>query len=568
MTELERKACKERVLSNDYMDVLVDFDLPAEDILLFEGENPDYCEHIVTENIRILYVAAYAMPPSVLGGYRYQSLPKCYGLLQDVTALTEAGILPVMGPPLELTGRNVLVGIVDTGIRYALPEFRRSDGSTRILSIWDQTNQQGNPPEGFVFGTEYTETEINANLESDEALLVTDEIGHGTKVAGVIGGYDREKGYLGAAPGVTFVIVKLKQAKAYLRGFYQIPFDVPCYQETDIMMALQYLEQVAKKQNKPLVTCVALGTNLGAHDGTSLLNRYMDTLGSGRSRCMVVGGGNEGNAAGHYTGGLTRVDDGSFDAQIEEIELLVGQGEEGFWLELWGKAPGVYTVSIVSPGGETIQEIPYRLGQNQEYSFIYAATRIQVAYIPVELGSGQQLIVMRFRTPLPGIWKIRVYQQGDGEFHLWLPMRQFLKGDTYFLRPNPYSTLTEPAYSRAVLAVSAYNSADGSFYLNSGRGFATDGFITPALAAPGVAIPTPLITETGSSVAAAMMTGAAACFMQWAVIEGNDILVNTTSVKNYLIRGADRRTDLVYPSREWGYGTLNLEGVFEVLAGL
>ncbi|MBQ8189448.1 MAG: S8 family peptidase [Lachnospiraceae bacterium] len=568
MTDLERRACKDRVLSNDYMDMLVDFNLPAEDILLLEGDNPDYCEHIVTEDIRIIYVAASMVPPSVLGGYRYQYLPKCYGLLQDVSALTEAGILPVMGPPLELTGRNVLVGIVDTGIRYGLPEFRRSDGSTRILSIWDQTNQQGNTPEGFVFGTEYTESEINANLESGEALLVTDENGHGTKVAGVIGGYDREGGYLGAAPGVTFVIVKLKQAKAYLRRFYQIPFDVPCYQETDIMMALQYLEQVAKKQNKPLVTCVALGTNLGAHDGSSLLNRYLDMLGSGRSRCMVVGGGNEGNAAGHYTGGLTRLNDSSVDVQVEEIELLVGQGEEGFWSELWGKAPGVYTVSIVSPSGETIPEIPYRLGQNQEYSFIYAATRIQIAYIPVELGSGQQLIAMRFRQPLPGIWKIRVYQQGDGEFHMWLPMRQFLKGDTYFLRPNPYSTLTEPAYGREVLAVSAYNSTDGSFYLNSGRGFATDGFIAPALAAPGVAIPTPLITETGSSVAAAMMAGAAACFMQWAVIEENDILVNTNSVKNYLIRGADRRTDLVYPSREWGYGTLNLEGVFEVLAGL
>ncbi len=557
MTEMEREACRNRVLSNDYLDVLVDFDLPAENIIEMDTDNPDYCEHVVTEDLRIIYVAASMMPPSVLGGYRYQYLPKCYGLLQDVSALTEAGILSVAGPPLELTGRNVLVGVLDTGIRYQLPEFRRSDGSTRILSIWDQTNQQGEPPDGFVFGTEYTEAEINANLESGEEYLVTDEIGHGTKVAGVIGGYDRESGYLGAAPHVTFVIVKLKQAKAYLRNFYQIPFDVPCYQETDIMMALQYLEQVAKRENKPLVTCMALGTNLGAHDGTSLLNRYLNELGSGRSRCIVVGGGNEGNAAGHYEGNLT-----------EEVELLVGQGEEGFWLELWGKTPGVYTVSIVSPSGETIPEIPYRLGQNQEYSFIYSATRIQVAYIPVELGSGQQLIAMRFREPLPGIWKIRVYQSGNGGFHMWLPMRQFLKGDTYFLRPNPYSTLTEPAYSREVLAVSTYNSADGSFYLNSGRGFATDGFITPALAAPGVAIPTPIITDTGSSMSAALTAGAAACFMQWAVIEENDILVNTSSVKNYLIRGANRRADIIYPSREWGYGTLNLEGVFEVLAGL
>lgn len=439
-----------------------------------------------------------------------------------------------------------------------MPAFRRSDGSTRVYAIWDQTNQQGMPPEGFAFGTQFLEDALNESLQDGGTLLVTDEIGHGTKVAGVAGGYDREAGYLGAAPNATFVVVKLKQAKAFLRNFYQIPFDVPCYQETDIMMALQYLEQIAKKLNRPLVTCMALGTNQGAHDGTSLLGRYLNELSDGRGRCIVVGGGNEGNAAGHYEG----------IPGVEEVELLVGQGEEGFWLELWGRIPGRYTVSITSPGGENIPEIPYRLGENREYSFIYSATRIQVAYIPVERGNGQQLIVMRFREPLPGIWKIRVFQRDGGGFHMWLPLRSFLKGDTYFLRPNPYSTLTEPAYSRGVLAVSTYNSSDGSIYLNSGRGFATDGFIAPVLAAPGVGIPTPLITDTGSSMAAALTAGAAACFLQWAVVDGNDVLANTTSVKNYFIQGANRRGDITYPSREWGYGTMDLAGVFEVLAGV
>ena len=566
--DIERPDCKKRILSNDYLDMLVDFNLSAEEIFGGNRDNLDYCEHRITNDLRILYVAASSMPPFVLGGYRYQYLPKCYGLLQDISALEESGILPILGPPLELTGRNVLIGIVDTGIRYWLPAFRRSDGSSRILSIWDQTNQEGNPPTGFAFGTEFTEEEINADLESGSPYLVSDEIGHGTRVAGVAGGYDRENGYLGAAPNATFVVVKLKQAKAYLRNFYQIPFDVPCYQETDIMMALQYLEQVALAQNKPLVTCVALGTNLGAHDGTSLLNRYLNELATGRSRCMVVGGGNEGNAAGHYEGGTSSGSLSSGGQVEEEVELLVGEGETGFWLELWGRIPGVYTVSITSPSGETIQEIPYRLGQNEEYSFIYSPTKLQVSYILVEQGNGQQLIVMRFREPLPGIWRIRVFRRGDGDFHMWLPIRQFLSSDTYFLRSSPYTTLTEPAYSRDVLAVSAYNSMDGSFYLNSGRGFAADGFITPALAAPGVGIPTPLITDTGSSMAVALTAGAAACFLQWAVIEENDVLVNTSGVKNYFIRGAKRRPDIVYPSREWGYGTLDLEGVFEVLAGL
>lgn len=453
------------------------------------------------------------------------------------------------------------------GIRYQLPAFLRSDGSTRILAIWDQTDQQGTPPEGYSYGTEFSEEEINANLESGGPLLTFDELGHGTKVAGVAGGYDRTSVFLGAAPDVSFVVVKLKQAKEYLRNFYQIPLDVPCYQETDIMLALQYLDRFAAALGRPVVTCLALGTTMGAHDGSSLLAGYLNDLARKIGHCVVVGGGNEGNSSGHYEGSL--VPSNGIGRANEEVELLVGQGEQGFWLELWGRIPGIYTVSITSPSGENIPEVPYRLGQSSEFNFIYSNTRINVEYILVEQQNGQQLIAMRFRNPLPGIWKIRVnVRGGGGGFHMWLPMRNFLEGDTYFLRPSPYHTLTEPSYSRGVLAVSAYNSSDGSFYLNSGRGFSTDGLIVPALAAPGVGIPTPLLADTGSSMSAAITAGAAACFLQWAVVEKHDILVNTSSVKNYLIRGARRRPETYYPSREWGYGTLNLAGVFEVLAGI
>lgn len=570
--DIERPDCRERILSNNYLDILVDFDITPE--ILFQGsvENPDYCEQRLSENLKILHVAASAVPSQNSIGLGYQYIPKCYGLLQDtgipdLTALSEAGILTVSGPPLSLTGRNVIMGIIDTGIRYQLSAFRRSDGSTRILSVWDQTNQSGTPPEGFLYGTEFTAEQLNENLESGDPPLVTDEIGHGTEVAGVAGGYDRTTGFLGAAPDVSFVVVKLKQAKEYLRNLYQIPSDVPCYQETDIMLALRYLDGFAEALRRPVVACLALGTTLGAHDGSSLLAEYLNELAGRRSRCMVVGGGNEGNGAGHYEGNL--VLSPGLGRANEEVELLVGQGERGFWLELWGQIPGVYTVSITSPSGETIPEIPYRIGKSTDFTFIYSNTRITVEYILVEQQNGQQLIVMRFRNPLPGIWRIQVnIRGGGGRFHMWLPMRNFLEGETYFLRPSPYNTLTEPSYARSVLAVSTYNSTDGSFYLNSGRGFSTDGLIVPALAAPGVGIPTPLLPDTGSSMSAALTAGAAACFLQWAVVEEHDLLVNTSSVKNYLIRGAKRRPEVYYPSREWGYGTLYLAGVFEVLAGI
>ena len=581
-----RIACRNRILSNSYLDLLFDFDVTPRQLFGDSVETPDYCEEVLFEHLKILHVAANQLSPLDGPDYRYQYTPKCYGLIQDteappsvgqpvpgtglvpdLTALSEAGILSVSGPPLELTGKNVLLGIIDTGIRYQLPSFRRSDGSTRVLSIWDQTNQQGMPPDGFDYGTEFTEAEINYNLENEGELLVTDETGHGTKVAGVAGGYDRTSGFLGAAPDASFIVVKLKQAKEYLREFYQIPSNVPCFQETDIMLALQYLDRMAEELNRPLVTCIALGTTMGAHDGTSLLDYYVNELARKRKRCIVIGGGNEGNSSGHYEGNLVMAPGAAQDN--EEIEVLVGQGENGLWMELWGKAPGIFTVSITSPNGETIPEIPFRIGQSVDYTFIYSNTRITVKYILVEQGNGQELIVMRFQNLLPGIWKIRVnVSGGGGNFHIWLPMRNFLEGDTYFLRPSPYNTMTEPAYTRDVMTVTTYNSGDGSFYLNSGRGFSTDGYITPDLAAPGVGIPTPLLADTGSSMSAAMAAGAAACFMQWAVVEEHDILVNTSAIKNYFIRGAKRRTDSYYPTREWGYGTLDLAGVFQALAGI
>ena len=54
-----------------------------------------------------------------------------------------------------LTGKGILTGVVDSGVDYFHPDFRNADGSSRILRLWDQSIQ-GNPPQGYVTGTEYT----------------------------------------------------------------------------------------------------------------------------------------------------------------------------------------------------------------------------------------------------------------------------------------------------------------------------------------------------------------------------------------------------------------------------
>lgn len=212
-------------------------------------------------------------------------------------------------------------------------------------------------------------------------------------------------------------------------------------------------------------------------------------------------------------------------------------------------------MAIRSPGGETIS--PIRLGIESEtrHRFIYERTEITIQSVLVEANSGEQLVVFRVNQPTQGIWNFRVAAAGQlytGRFHIWLPITKFLTAECYFLRPDPYTTLTEPAYATRVISVSTYNDMNDSFFLESGRGFARMGEVRPDLAAPGVNISTIYGRRTGSSLAAALTAGAAAQFMQWAVVEENSLLAETTEVRNYFIQGAVRTAEISYPSREWG----------------
>ena len=205
-------------------------------------------------------------------------------------------------PTLELQGSGVLIGFVDTGIDYQNPIFRNLDGTTRIAGIWDQTLQDGMPPEGFLYGTEYTEDMINEALRSDttqEMVPTSDEQGHGTFLASIAAGgaSEEEEGFLGAAPDAQIAVVKLKEAKRYLKEFYLINTDAPCYQENDIMLGVTYLNNLANKLELPLIICIALGTNMGSHSANSPLTSQLDIYANTANRAVVIGSGNEANAA-------------------------------------------------------------------------------------------------------------------------------------------------------------------------------------------------------------------------------------------------------------------------------
>lgn len=630
--------CQQAILSEQTYDYVTDFPVDGSEFA------PIFCTEQINDRYQVIYVDNGSLPSLETDFYEYQGIPKLYGLMQiegdepmfpptqaplpfDPAALIASGISQVQGPPLKLTGFGTLICLIDTGIDYRSPLFRDELGNTRVEAIWDQSDQTGTPPEGFLYGSVYTREQINLALRSANPLEVVpsmDEVGHGTALAsvaagsvaglgagGTVGGMTGlgvgstvdgmtgsgaggaldisrmiPQGFRGAAPEAGIVVVKLKPAKEYLKNYYLLPSDALAYQENDVMLAVKYCEGFVRLFRRPVVICLGIGTSMGNHSGTSPLSAYLNQVALKRNCAVIVCGGNEGNSAGHFRGNLsTPVENGPLAALdgisnvagvaasgSKSVEIRVAEDNGGFYMELWGRRTNVLNVEIRSPGGEVIPPIPLGLRQSITFSFVYERTRVTIYSTLIEPNSGEELIFFRFVEPTPGIWTIRVIGQSDvvrdaqgGVFDLWLPLLQFQQTPVYFLSPQPDVTLTEPAMASEVIAVSAYHPANASFYIESGRGFSRNGLPRPDICAPGVDVSTIYGKQSGSGFAAALTAGAVAQLMQWAVVEGNNIFADSRVVKGYLIRGARRQPDLSYPNKEWGYGRLDLVGTFTSL---
>ncbi|MGI6096024.1 MAG: S8 family peptidase [Lachnospiraceae bacterium] len=498
---------------------------------------------------------------------RYASIPKLFTLL-DTVSLEASGILQVQTQPaLQLTGKDVIIGCIDTGIDYTHPAFRTAAGKSRILTIWDQTIQDGPAPAGQYIGTEYTKEQIQAALDSDDPLNIVpsvDENGHGTFLAGVAAGSPNPtQDFTGVAPDADIIMVKLKEAKNYLKDFFYANGEVPVYQETDIMLAVRYLRECAIRFSRALIICIGLGTNQGSHSGQFPLGNMLNAFDQFPAIHIVSAAGNEAGKAHHYYG------NSEFSSMPDTVEILVPENTRGFTAELWGTAPDIYSVGFEAPSGEAVPRIPSRLQYQQNIDFILEKTKIFISSESVYTLSNFQLIFMRFTDPSPGIWKISVYDGGTGihNYHLWLPITGMTDPDITFLRPNPDTTLTDPANVGNILTTSTYNAYNNSLFLNSSRGYTTLGSINPDFASPGVDVFGPVPgnrygRKTGASVAAAIASGAAALLTQWGLSRTPPRTFTTSELKTLIIRGAERASDKLYPNREWGYGTLDIYQIF------
>jgi subtilisin family serine protease len=554
---------REKIIGDEYFDLIIEYRSNPQIIELFENAT----FHIMNEIYAVLHVPVeqfLAMLPRI----RYAEIPLLFGLTDELSLDASRVLNLRRTAAFNLRGQGVIIAIIDTGIDYTNPIFRRADGTSKIISIWDQSIHTGPSPEDANFGTIYTTEQINQALISQDPLAIVpsiDENGHGTMLAGIAAGNDvEEEDFYGVAPDSDLIIVKLRQAKESNKNFLMIPKGSACFQENHVIWAMQYCNKVARELNRPLVICLGIGSSQGGHTGRSPISIIANSIADLPDRGVVISVGNEGNLGRHYYSAI----DPSIGSNT--VELNVGDNDSGFIIELWGNPPGIYSIDLLSPAGEYIPRIPPALRVNRVISFIFENTIIFIDYRTIESQTGDQLILIRFQNASPGIWRFNVYGHGDlaSGFHMWLPMGDFITNETYFIQPNIYTTILAPATSLLPIAVTTYNPVNNNLYVNSSRGYTRDNIIKPEIAAPGVNYLAPTLNQTfetftGTSVSTAHTAGVVALILEWGTVRGNDPGMDTGEIKNHLIRGARRVQNIVYPNRDWGYGILDIVNVFE-----
>ena len=424
--------------------------------------------------------------------------------------------------PPKLYGTGVLVAIIDSGIDYANLDFRNADGTTRIYALWDQTIP-GNPPEGYVQGTEYTQEKINEALQQEnrtERMKIVpseDRSGHGTAVTGIAAGNGRgSKGarYQGVASESGILVVKLGTPRE--EGFPRT---------TELMQAIDYVVKKAQRAGRPVAINISFGNTYGSHTGTSLLERFIADIANLWKSVICIGMGNEGASAGHTAGILK-------ENTEERIPLAVQMKETAINVQIWKSYHDIVDISLISPAGVQIGPIPEVIGTQR---FVVGDTEILLYYGEPSPFHVSQEIFIEFLPKdsyiTPGIWQFVLTPRKivTGEYDLWLPSENVLNRGTAFRYPTERGTLTIPSTSQRVISVGAYDSLTFAYADFSGRG-GLEGESKPDLVAPGVDItaPTPsgiYQTFTGTSFATPFVSGAAALMMEWGIVRGEDLFL-------------------------------------------
>ena len=508
---------------------------------------------------------------SLLGGYAVVTLPEAeiaeYSDREQIEFMEKpkqlyfetlqgreaSCILTVQDRNTGLSGEGVLVGVVDSGIDYFHPDFRNEDGSSRILRLWDQSIP-GNPPEGYLTGTEYAKEEIDKALALGETegrrfIPSRDFSGHGTAVLGIAAGNGRASDGVNRGIAYKSDLLVVKMGNARESSFPRT---------TELIEGIDYLIRQAVKMGRPIAVNISFGNNYGSHQGDSLLETYISNVANVGRSVICVGTGNNGNDRIHTAGKLRQ-------GQTDMVEMSIGTYETTLNLQLWKAYADEIEISIETPSGERLPELSEKIG-TQRYRA--GETDLLIYYGkpgPFQVTQEIYFDFIPVGTYLTsGIWKL--YLRGrrikEGNYNLWLPGGRVLNSMTGFYRPTAAETLTIPSTAAKVVTVGAYDSRVNAFADFSGRGGKQLTYFKPDLVAPGVDVTAPApgggySGMTGTSFAVPFVTGAAALMMEWGIARRNDPFLWGEKVKAYLRRGAQPLPGFEkYPNESVGWGRL------------
>lgn len=451
------------------------------------------------------------------------------------------GIRPVRNGRYSLKGKGIIIGIIDSGLDFTHKEFITDYNSSRLLCVWDQS-VDGAPPVGFVFGTEYDRDMINSALNYANPLPFRDYAGHGTAVAGIAAGNS------GIASEAHIICVKLGHKGSE--------------RTTDILRGVKYLIDKAEMFKMPLVINISYGMNNGSHSGNSLFEECLNSLCGKWKTSIIAATGNEGGSGHHFSSTMTT-------GKTEEVEFVFPSPSVNLYLDIWKSFNDNLEFELISPNGISSGIITSR---DTSRLIRFAGCTVAVQYKPVTHYSRKQEIIFLFDTYnfIVGIWRMRIYCKSsvDGRIDLWLPTVAEVTESTSFLRPDDSMTLTLPSTVENVISVGGYSSLLNSIAAFSGKG----GYELhkPDIAAPAVDIYSCKAgggydSFSGTSMAAPFVSGSAALMMEWGITNGRKPFLYGQMLKAYLIKGALRHSNMAYPNKDWGYGSLNLSRTMELL---
>ena len=542
----EKSTSLSAVLTGSVWEILV---LASQDLSFLAKLYPQIEVSMLLENFALLRLPPSLIPTvSALPQILYIEMPH-YISFEILSGKRSSCITQVTLPPLSLTGNGVLVGFVDSGIDLTHPDFQDSNGNSRVLFLWDQTRDEY-PPDGYLFGTEYNNEQINEALWMGKTLS-KDESGHGTAAAGIACGNGNASNgrYRGIAPEAELIVVKMRKNK----GLYP--------RTTELLSGIDYCIKKALNFNRPLVLNISFGNNYGSHTGNSLSELYLNRVSLLGRISIIAAAGNEGASPVHTSGVLD---------QTVNVDFSISERQTSLNMQLWKDYADDVRIKLRAPSG-TEYTLSGNFGTNIE-----TLDQTRIAFYNSAPSPFQRLQEYYFEFfPIAdnfyltsGVWSLIIEPISikNGSFEMWLPSASSLNGATRFLSPDPYNTLTIPSSSNSVITVGAYDAKTNTPADFSGRGAASmPNLLTkPDLVAPGVSIIVPSFpggyqTVSGTSFAAPFVAGSAALLMEWGIVKRNNLFLYGEQLKTWLIAGAKELPGYPIPNPRTGWGALCLE---------